>query len=60
MLGGMTPREPMESHMFRVPAALWKAAKGRAVSGPRKVVVPLNGDETVSEALRKFLERYVR
>jgi len=43
-------REPMENHVIRFPRRLWKAAMERA--GER--------DETVSEAVRKFLERYTK
>lgn len=44
------PREPMKSRVIRVPDKLWAAAKKRADER----------DETVSEAVRKFLERYSR
>lgn len=44
------PKEPMKSRVIRVPDKLWLAAKKRADER----------DETVSEAVRKFLERYTR
>lgn len=44
------PKEPMEKVSFRVPLSLWRRAKERADEK----------GETVSEAIRKFLERYVR
>jgi hypothetical protein len=44
------PKEPMKSRVIRVPDKLWSAAMRRA--GER--------DETVSEAVRRFLERYSR
>jgi hypothetical protein len=47
--GGM-PKEPMEKVSLRVPRALWKRAKVRADER----------GENVSEAVRKFLERYTR
>jgi len=40
----------MKSRVIRVPDALWAAARQRADEK----------GETVSEAVRKFLERYVR
>lgn len=40
----------MVKRMIRVPESLWLAAKDRADEK----------GETVSEAVRKFLERYVR
>ena len=40
----------MKSRVIRIPDALW--AKARARASER--------DETVSEAVRKFLERYTR
>lgn len=43
-------REPMKNRVVRVPEALWEKAKERADEK----------GETVSEAVRKFLERYVR
>lgn len=43
-------KQPMKSRVIRVPDKLWEAAKKRADQR----------DETVSEAVRKFLERYVR
>lgn len=43
-------KEPMKSRVIRVPDKLWAAAKKRADER----------DETVSEAVRKFLERYSR
>lgn len=43
-------KEPMKSRVIRVPDALWQAAKQRADER----------GETVSEAVRKFLERYTR
>ncbi len=42
--------EPMKSRVIRMPDALWDRAKARAAQR----------DETVSEAVRKFLERYTR
>ena len=42
--------DPKPLHSFRVDDALWEAAKKRA--GER--------GESLGEALRKFLERYVR
>jgi hypothetical protein len=55
-------REPMKPHALRFPDALWKSAQKRASEGssPRRVIVELNGRETVSEAVRKFLERWTR
>lgn len=44
------PRKPMVQRMLRVPEDLWDRAKVRADEK----------GETVSEAVRKFLERYVR
>ncbi len=44
------PKEPMKSRAIRVPTALWAQALKRADEK----------GETVSEAVRKFLERYVR
>jgi hypothetical protein len=44
------PKEPMEKVSLRVPRALWKRAKVRADER----------GENVSEAVRKFLERYTR
>lgn len=44
------PKEPMKSRVIRVPDDLWRRAKERADEK----------GETVSEAVRKFLERYVR
>ena len=44
------PREPMKSRVIRIPDELWERAKARAEQR----------DETVSEAVRKFLERYTR
>ena len=43
-------KQPMVQRVLRVPAPLWEAAKRRADEK----------GETVSEAVRKFLERYVR
>ena len=43
-------KKPMKSRVIRVPDELWERAKVRAAGR----------DETVSEAVRKFLERYVR
>jgi len=43
-------KEPMGNRVIRVPDRLWKAAKERADQR----------GETVSEAVRKFLERYSR
>lgn len=47
---GRMVKEPMKSRVIRVPDALWQAAKQRADER----------GETVSEAVRKFLERYTR
>ena len=47
---GPMPKEPMKSRVVRVPDKLWAAAKARADER----------GETVSEAVRKFLERYSR
>jgi antitoxin component of RelBE/YafQ-DinJ toxin-antitoxin module len=44
------PREPMKNRVIRVPDRLWAAAQKRADEK----------GETVSEAVRKFLERYAR
>jgi len=44
------PREPMVKRMLRVDKELWDRAKVRADEK----------GETVSEAVRKFLERYSR
>ena len=43
-------KEPMKSRVIRIPDHLWEAAKKRADER----------GETVSEAVRKFLERYTR
>lgn len=43
-------KEPMKNRVIRIPEALWEKAKERADEK----------GETVSEAVRKFLERYVR
>lgn len=43
-------KEPMRNRVVRVPDPLWQAAKRRADEK----------GETVSEAVRKFLERYAR
>lgn len=43
-------REQMDNRVIRVPQTLWDAAKARADQR----------GETVSEAVRKFLERYTR
>ena len=43
-------REPMKSRVIRVPESLWQAAMKRADEK----------GETVSEAVRKFLERYAK
>lgn len=43
-------KQPMVQRVIRVPESLWEKAKARADER----------DETVSEAIRKFLERYVR
>ena len=43
-------KEPMGNRVIRVSDRLWKAAKARADER----------DETVSEAVRKFLERYTK
>lgn len=44
------PRKDNPARAIRIPDALWEAAKKRAAER----------DETVSEAVRKFLERYTR
>ena len=44
------PKKAMMQRMIRVPDALWEAAKVRADEK----------GETISEAIRKFLERYAR
>jgi hypothetical protein len=44
------PRDDNPARGNRVPDVLWEAAKKRAAER----------DETVSEAVRRFLERYVR
>lgn len=43
-------KQPMKSRVIRVPDQLWAAAMKRADER----------GETVSEAVRKFLERYAR
>ena len=43
-------KEPMKSRVIRIPDALWEKARARADEK----------GETVSEAVRKFLERYTR
>lgn len=43
-------KEPMKSRVIRVPEGTWRAARKRADEK----------GETVSEAVRKFLERYGR
>lgn len=48
--GGTMPREPMKSRVVRVPDDLWKRAQERAAER----------GEHLSEAIRKFLERYAR
>jgi hypothetical protein len=47
---GDMPKEPMKSRVVRVSDDLWERAKRRADEK----------GETVSEAVRKFLERYAR
>jgi antitoxin component of RelBE/YafQ-DinJ toxin-antitoxin module len=44
------PKQPMKSRVIRVPDDVWAAAKRKADER----------GETVSEAVRKFLERYGR
>lgn len=44
------PREPMKNRVVRVSDRVWEAAKTKADEK----------GETVSEAVRKFLERYGR
>lgn len=44
------PKKPMVQRLIRVPLPLWERAKARADER----------GETVSEAIRKFLERYTR
>lgn len=44
------PKKPMVKRMIRVPEGLWERAKAKADER----------DETVSEAVRKFLERYAK
>lgn len=44
------PKKPMIQRMVRVPEDLWERAKVRADEK----------GETVSEAVRKFLERYTK
>lgn len=44
------PRDDNRAHTVRVPDPLWEKARGRADEK----------GETVSEAIRKFLERYTR
>lgn len=44
------PKEPMKNRVIRVPERLWLAAQAKADEK----------GETVSEAVRKFLERYAR
>lgn len=44
------PKRPMKSRVIRMPDDLWDRAKKRADEK----------GETVSEAVRKFLERYSR
>lgn len=44
------PKKPMKSRVIRVSDDLWTTAKKRADER----------GETISEAVRKFLERYVR
>lgn len=46
----MSPKKPMKSRVIRVPDDLWNRARERADER----------GETVSEAVRRFLERYVR
>lgn len=46
----MMPRQPMGNRVIRVSDSLWAKAKMRADER----------GETVSEAVRKFLERYVK
>jgi hypothetical protein len=43
-------KQPMQNRVIRVQSELWKLAKERADQR----------DETVSAAVRKFLERYTR
>jgi hypothetical protein len=43
-------RKPMRNRVIRVPDRLWVAAKVRAAQR----------DETVAEAVRRFLERYTK
>ena len=44
------PKEPLKNRVVRVSDTVWEAAKRRADEK----------GETVSEAVRKFLERYAR
>lgn len=44
------PKEPMKSRVIRVPEKVWAAAKKRADEK----------GETVSEAVRRFLEGYAK
>ena len=57
----MTPRAPKKNRMIRVEDSTWAAAKRQADAGEtRRVTVHLTGSETVSEAIRKFLEAWAR
>lgn len=44
------PKQPMKNRVVRVPDKVWEAAKVRADEK----------DESISDAIRKFLERYGR
>lgn len=44
------PKEPMKNRVIRVSDSVWEAAKTRADER----------NESVSDAVRKFLERYAR
>ncbi len=44
------PKRPMPNRVIRVPDELWKAAQAKADER----------GETLSEAIRKFLRRYVK
>lgn len=48
--GCVVAKEPMKAKAIRIPERLWQAAQAKADEK----------GETVSEAIRKFLERYSR
>ena len=57
----MPKRPGTTARSVRIEDDLWRAALERAAErGPVVVRVKLDGSESVSEAMRKFLERWAR